>query len=168
MTGRFSLARHTPVSACQQRLAIEMLLAAADDDLLSVMRRSAARPETRVIGVIDQTGKIVGALPVLRLAEAVVSRVAPEALLTDITDIGDVARFGHAVEARVVRDAMVEAAVVRPEATLDEAFRLMHQRHLSGLYIVDPDGRPTGYLDLLELVLLYVDALEAPQPPTSD
>lgn len=168
MTGRFSLARHTPVSACQQRLAIEMLLATADDDLLSVMRRAAARPETRVIGVVDAAGKIVGALPVLRLAEAVVSRVAPEALLTDITDIGDVAKFGHAVEARVVRDAMVEAAVIHPEATLDEAFRLMHQRHLSGLYVVDPEGRPTGYLDLLELVLLYVDALEAPQSPTSD
>jgi CBS domain-containing protein len=167
MSGRFSLARHTPVSACQQRLAIEMLLVGADDDLLVVMRQSAARPETRVIGVIDDEGKLAGVLPVLRLAEAVVSRVAPEALLADISDIGDVARFGHAVESRVVRDVMVEPGVVRPEATLDEAFRLMHQRHLSGLYVIDTGGRPTGYLDLLELVLLYVDALEAPPPPSS-
>jgi Mg/Co/Ni transporter MgtE len=167
MTGRFSLARHTPVSACQQRLAIEMLLVGAGDDLLVVMRQSAARPETRVIGVIDDAGKLAGVLPVLRLAEAVVSRVAPEALLADISDIGDVARFGHTIESRVVRDVMVEPGAVRPEATLDEAFRLMHQRHLSGLYVVDPDGRPTGYLDLLELVLLYVDALEAPPPAPS-
>ena len=166
MTGRFSLTRHTPVSACQQRLAIEMLLVGADADLLHVMRQSAARPETRVIGVVDDAGKLIGVLPILRLAEAVVSRVSPESLLTDITDIGDVARFGHAVEARVVSDAMVERAVVRPDATLDDAFRLMHKRHLSGLYVIDEDGRPTGYLDLLELVLLYVDALEAPQPPT--
>ena len=167
MTGRYSLARQTPVSACQQRLAIEMLLVGAEEDLLSVMRRAAARPETRVIGVIDHDDKLVGVLPVLRLAEAVVSRVAPEALLTDISDIGDIARFGHAVESRVVRDAMVEPAVVRPEATLDEAFRVMHRRHMSGLYVVGPDGRPTGYLDLLELVLLYVDALEAAPPATS-
>lgn len=167
MTGRFSIARHTPVSACQQRLAIEMLLVGATDDLLVVMRRAAAQPETRVIGVVDESGKIVGVLPVLRLVEAVVSRVAPEALLSDISDIGDVARFGHAVESRVVRDAMIEPGVVRPEATIDEAFRLMHQRHISGLYVVDPGGRPTGYLDLLELVLLYVDALEAPPAPSS-
>jgi CBS domain-containing protein len=167
MTGRFSLARHTPVSECQQRLAIEMLLVHADDDLLPVMRQAAARPETRVIGVVDDAGRITGVLPILRLAEAVVSRVAPEALLADISDIGDVARFGHAVESRVVRDAMVEPGIIRPEATLDEAFRLMHHRHLSGLYVVDPDGRPTGYLDLLELVLLYVDALEAPPAPSS-
>jgi CBS domain-containing protein len=59
---------------------------------------------------------------------------------------------------------MVEPAAVAPTATLDQAFRLMHERHLSGVYVVDSHGRPTGYLDLLELVLLYVDALEAPPP----
>ncbi len=166
MTGRFSLARHTPVSACQQRLAIEMLLVGADDDLLLVMHRSAVQSETRVIGVLDESGRLAGVLPVLRLAEAIISRVAPEALLTDISDIVDVADFGHAVEARVVRDVMLEPTMVRPEATLDEAFRLMHQRHLSGLYVVDPNGRPTGYLDLLELVAVYVDTLEAPPPPS--
>jgi len=167
MTGPFSLARHMPVSACQQRLAIDMLLVGADDDLLAVMRRSAIQPATRTIGVLEESGKLIGILPVLRLAEAIISRVAPEAFLTDIADIVDVADFGHTVEARVVRDVMLKPTMVRPEATLDEAFRLMHQRHLSGLYVVDPDGRPTGYLDLLELVAVYVDTLEAPPAPSS-
>ena len=162
MTGRFSLARHTPVSACQQRLAIEMLLVAPEDDLLLVMRRSADQPQTRLIGVVGDDGKLVGVLPILRLAESVVARVAPEALFADMSDLVDVARFGHAVEARFVKDVMLPSAVVRPEETLDHAFRQMHERHLSGLYVVDADGRPTGYVDLLELVLMYVDALESP------
>jgi CBS domain-containing protein len=168
VSGRFSLARQTPVSVCQRRLEIGMLLVAPDDDLLVAMRRSAAQPETRLIGVVGEGGKLIGVLPILRLAESVISRVAPESLLTDITDIGDVARFGHAVEARIARDVMVEPASVKPEDTIDRAFRQMHLRHLSGLYVVDTDGRPTGYLDLLELVLMYVDALESPQPPLSD
>jgi CBS domain-containing protein len=167
MTGRFSPARHTPVSACQHRLAIEMLLAGESDDLLVVMRRASAQPETRVIGVVDESGTLVGIVPIRSFAEVIVSRVAPEALMTDISDIGDVDRFGHAIQARVVRDVMVEPVVVRPDSTLDEAFRLMDQHRLSGLYVVDPEGRPTGYLDLLELALLYVDALEAPPPPSS-
>ena len=166
MTGRFSLTRHLPVSACQKRLAIEMLLFDADDELLAIMHRSSEQPQTRLIGVVDKDGRLVGVLPILRLAETVVSRVAPETLLGDISDAVDVARFGHAVEARVARDAMVEPAVIAPEATIDQAFRRMHQRHLSGLYVVDGEGRPTGYLDLLELVLMYVDALES-QPPAS-
>jgi CBS domain-containing protein len=168
VTGRFSLARRTPVSVCQRRLEIGMLLVGPGDDLLVVMRRSAAQPETRLIGVVGEDGKLVGVMPILRLAESVISRVAPESLLTDITDIGDVARFGHAVEARVVRDVMLEPATVKPADTIDQAFRQMHLRHLSGLYVVDTDGRPTGYLDLLEMVLMYVDALELPQPPTSE
>jgi CBS domain-containing protein len=157
-----------PVSACQKRLAVEMLLVGVDDDLLSIMHRSAEQPQTRLIGIVDNDGKLVGVLPILRLAESVVSRVAPETLLTDIADAGDVARFGHAVEARVARDAMLEPATIAPEATIDQAFRRMHQRHLSGLYVVDDEGRPTGYLDLLELVLMYVDALESASPPTSE
>lgn len=164
VTGRLSLARHTPVSACQDRLAIEALLVGPDDDLLVVMRRSAVQPETRLIGVVDQAGELIGVLPILRLAESVVARVAPEALLTDISDIVDVARFGHAVEARAVRDVMIEPAIVLPDATLDQAFRQMHLRRLSGLYVVDVNGHPTGYLDLLELVILYLDALESKPP----
>jgi CBS domain-containing protein len=90
----------------------------------------------------------------------VIGRVVPEALLADIDDIDDVARFGHAIEARTAGDAMIDRAVTRPDATIDQAFRLMHSRHLSGLYVVDADGRPTGYLDLLELAIRYVEALE--------
>jgi CBS domain-containing protein len=131
------------------------------------MRRAAAQPATRLIGVVDDDGRLVGVLPILRLVETVVARVVPESLLTDIHDIADVARFGHAVEARTAAEAMVEPAAIAPEATVSEAFRLMHQRRLSGLYVVDQQGRPTGYLDLLELALVYVDALETAQGPES-
>jgi CBS domain-containing protein len=144
-----------------------MLLAGQNEDLLVVMRRAAAQPDTRVVGVVDDSGKLVGVLPIRRFAEAVVSRVAPEALLTDIADVGDVDRFGLTIQARVAGDLMMTPAVVHPETTVDDAFRLMHQRRLSGLYVVDADDRPTGYLDLLELALLYVDALETPPPPSS-
>lgn len=157
----FRLARQTPVADCQTNLAIEPLLVAADDDLLSVMRRAAIQPATRLIGVVDADGTLIGVLPIIRLAESVVARVVPEAFLGEISDIAGVARFGHAVEARVVRDAMLAPAAIAPTATIGDAFRLMHQRRLSGLYVVDADGRPTGYLDLLELAIVYVEAIEA-------
>ena len=131
------------------------------------MRRSAAQPETRLVGVLDEAGVLVGVLPILRIAESVIARVVPEALLGDITDIADVAQFGHAIEARTAGEAMIAPATILPEATIDDAFRRMHQRHLSGLYVIDQGGRPVGYVDLLELAIAYVDALEAGPPPTS-
>lgn len=161
MTGPIRLARNTSVATCVDLLAIEPLLVHAGDDLLAVMHRSVAQPATRLIGVVDDDGKLIGVLPILRLAEAVIARVDPEALLTDIADVEDVARFGHSLEARSVSDAMVESVSIRPDATVAAAFRLMHRRHLSGLYVVDDVGRPTGYLDLLELALRYVEAIES-------
>ncbi len=38
----------------------------------------------------------------------------------------------------------------------EEAFPLMHQRHVSGVYVVDAAGRPTGYIDGLELAAAIV------------
>ncbi len=165
MTGRIQLARHTTVEVCQKLLAIEPLFAHSGEDLLLTMRRSATQPATRLIGVLGADGRIVGVLPILRLVEAVVARVTPESLLADISDIGDVARFGQAVEARTVDDAMLPPATIAASATVGQAFHVMHQRRLSGLYVVDGEGRPTGYLDLLELAINYLDALEAEDHP---
>lgn len=160
MTGPIRLARQTTVAVCQTLLEIEPLVVGLDEDLLVVLRRAAAQPGTRMVGVVDDSGRLVGVFPILRLAESVVARVVPEALMADIADVADVARFGHAVEARTAADVMLEPASIRPDATIGEAFRVMHQRRLSGLYVVDEADRPTGYLDLLELAVAYVDALE--------
>ena len=165
MTGGFRLARQTPVVTCQTLLAIEPLYAAPEDDLLLTMRRAAAQPATRLIGVQDPDGRIVGIVPILRLAEAVIARVVPESLLAGIVDIEDVAEFGHAVEARTMGDVMLAPATIEASRTVGEAFHVMHQRRLSGLYVVDDAGRATGYLDLLELAVNYVDALEAEDHP---
>jgi CBS domain-containing protein len=161
------LARQTPVSVCQPLLHIEPLVVGLDDDILRVMRRAAAQPETRLIGVVDDAGVLVGILSNVRLAEAIIGRVVPEALMYDIEDIADVARFGHAIEARTAGEAMTPPASIRPDATIDAAFREMHARHLSGLYVVDDDGRPTGYLDLLEIAILYLNAIESDPPSTT-
>ncbi|HEY4633859.1 MAG TPA: CBS domain-containing protein [Candidatus Limnocylindrales bacterium] len=167
MSDRARSARRTPVSALVSSLPIEPLLAEPGADPLEVMHRAAAQPQTRLIGVVDDNGVLIGVVPILRLAEAVIARISPETLLADIADLADAARFGHVVESRFIRDVMVRTAAVRPTATADEAFRLMHERHLSGLYVVDDAGRPTGYLDLLELTLAYVEALEADRSGSS-
>ena len=153
-------ARRMPVASCESRLGIGPLVVRADDELLAVAHRAAAQPATRVVGVVDADERLIGILPVLRIVEDVIARVDPEALLAGITEIEDVARFSHAVEARTARDAMLPPASIRPESTIGEAFREMRRRRLSGLYVVDADRRVTGYLDLLELALVYVDALE--------
>jgi CBS domain-containing protein len=165
VTYQSRLARKSTVRECQALLAIEPLIVTSDQDLLAVMRRSSVQPETRLIGVVDpETNKLVGVLPTLRVAEGVIARVVPESLMTDLADIDDIASFGREVEERTAGQAMQEPATVAEDATIVDAFRVMHRRHLSGLYVVDAEQRPTGYIDLLELALRYVEALESAMP----
>lgn len=143
--------RRTLVGQSERALAIEPLLLSPELDIVDGLLEAAGRPETRVIGVVDPDGHLVGILPIAELVTAVLGRLMPEAFLSDISDITQAAEFGHAVRARRVGEAMLPPISVRPEASVAEALHLMHERNLSGLYVVDIDGRPTGYLDLLEL-----------------
>jgi CBS domain-containing protein len=153
------------VADCARLLPIDPVLVQRDADPLSIVRKAAAQPATRLIGVVDGTGRLVGVLPLLRLVETVVARVSPETLLAGDADLTEAARFGAEVGARRIDDIMLPPVSIHGSATIDEAFRLMHQRHHSGLIVVDDDGRPTGYLDLLELALRYLEALEKPAQP---
>jgi len=162
MTEEARQARRTTVAATEGLLAIPPLLVGEGDDIVEVLQRAAVQPQTRLIGVVDAaSGRLVGVIPVVRLVDAVVARVAPELAMAELADAEDVARFGHDVETRTAADAMLPPAALPREATLEEAYRLMEARGLSGLYVVDELGRPVGYLDLLELAIVYLHALEA-------
>jgi CBS domain-containing protein len=165
VTGRGKAVRNLPVSACVGRLSIDPLLVHPGDDVFEVLRRASEQPQTRVLGVVDDDGRLVGILPILRLAEAVIGRLTPELLMADLTDLDEVARFGQAIETRTAADAMLAPASVTPTSSISEAFRLMHDGRLSGVYVVDAARRPTGYVDLLELARVYVDEL---QPDAAD
>lgn len=158
------LTRSTPVSACEGLLAFEPLLVGLDTDVVEILRRAAVRPSTRLIGVIDDDRRLVGVLPIRDLVEAVVARVMPEALMTDVTDVEDLARFGHVVGSKTAVDVMQPPAAVVRSSTIARAFREMQRRGLSGVYVVDDGERPVGYLDALELA--YQAALGEPLPGT--
>ena len=153
-------ARLTAVSETEGLLRIEPLLLPPTTDVLEAIRTAAAHPETRVIGVIDDGGRLVGVVPILRLAEAAIARAAPEAIMSSLVELDEIAEFSHAIEARTIGEAMLPPAAITRDATIDVGFRRMHERDLSGIYVVDDEGRPIGYLDLLELAVFYADVLE--------
>ena len=101
---------------------------------------------------------LVGVVTPHDLVAAVVGRLAPGALLTKIHDADGVGAYARFVEATVAGDLMRPPAALPETATLGEAFHLMYLRDLSGAYVVDAAGRPTGYLDGLELAAAIVAA----------
>ena len=162
MADRPRLARETTVQECQALLQIPPLLVPLSADLRDVVREAAHQSATRLIGVVDENGRLVGVTPVTRVAESIVACVVPEALLVDVADAVTATEFSQSMGVRVAGDIMLPPAAVVLADTIGDAFRLMHRRKLGGVYIIDADGRPTGYLDLLELALVYAHALDTP------
>ena len=149
---------HTAITAAEGFLAIEPVLVGADDHLDAVIRRAGASPSTRVLGVVDSAGVLIGIVTSHDLVAAVVGRLAPGALLAQIHDADGVGEYARYLEATVAGDLMRPPAALPQTATLAEAFHLMYLRDLSGVYVVDGAGRPTGYIDGLELAAVIVGA----------
>ena len=146
----------TPITAAEGRLAIEPVLITADDRLDTVIQRAGASPSTRVLGVVDAAGVLIGIVTSHDLVAAVVGRLAPAALLTEIHDADGLGEYARFVEATIAGDLMQPPAALPGSATLAEAFHLMHERRVSGVYVVDTAGHPTGYLDGLELAAVVL------------
>ena len=159
------LVKRTPVRDIDHRLEIEPNIVHVDDDVIAVARAAFARPQTRVLAVVDQDERLVGILPVLRIVEEVVARAAPEILMAEVTDFESAARFGREVGALLCRDLMSPAISLRPDSTVGDAFRAMHEHRLSGLPVVDEERRVVGYIDLLELALRYLAEVTGSEPP---
>lgn len=110
------------------------------------------------VPVVDAEGRVVGVVSEadLLLKEERPGR-RPGGPLVD--PHGDSAR----ALARNAAAMMTSPAVtVRPEATLTEAARLMHRRHVKRLPVVDADGRLAGIVsrgDLIRVFLRSDDAL---------
>ncbi|OGN81613.1 MAG: hypothetical protein A2X23_13360 [Chloroflexi bacterium GWC2_73_18] len=160
MSERHGLARRTPIQAVERLLDIGPNTVHVGDDLIDVARRAFARPQTRILCVLDEEQRLIGLLPVLRIVEEVVARVAPEELMADITSLEAAGRFGREIAARTAADLMLPPRALRPDDTVGDAFAAMREERLSGLPVVDEESRVTGYVDLLELALQYLEELE--------
>jgi CBS domain-containing protein len=163
------IAKRTPIAEVDLKLDIGPNIVHVGDDLLEVARRAIGQPQTRLLAVVDDDERLVGVLPVLRVVEEVVARVAPEELMAEISDFESAARFGREISARVCGDLMSPPVYLTADSAVRDAFRAMHDHRYSGLPVVDETMHVTGYIDLLELALRYL--AELPQagekPPAS-
>jgi CBS domain-containing protein len=126
-------------------LAFEPLSVTLDTDIVEVLRLAANQPTTRLIGVVDAEGHLVGMIPIRDLVEAVVARTIPEALIPDAVDVESVGHFGQVVGSHTAADVMIEPVAVTPDATITSALREIHHRRSGAPSSAQgPDRVPDG------------------------
>ena len=129
-----------------------------EDSLRAVAERSVAHPECGVLCVVDDANVLVGLIRVTELVRDIFARIVPEVVLSQIGDVESAMEYAERLGARTAADVMEPPISLRPDETAREAFRRLHDTGLPGLPVVDERGRVEGYLDELELLLVWVKA----------
>jgi CBS-domain-containing membrane protein len=153
-----SIALATPISEADQLLTMEPVVVDVADSLHRIAEQAVQNTACRVIAVVEQGQRLVGVIPVRALVNDIFLKIVPEEFLAEITDYEAVLKYAKHLRARTARDVMHEPVSVRRDETVRDAFERMHGSKLNGLPITDADGLVTGYVDQLELLLVWVHA----------
>jgi len=144
--------RDTPVEVVVETLNLEPTIVHLDTPLDEVAQAMLAHPEVHMVCVLNDDGRLVGVLDLRILANALFFRIMPEEFLSEVTALEHAMQFAKMSGMRTAADAMHEPVWVKRGQTVKDAFKRMHEHHLSGLPVVDDRYHVTGYINLLELM----------------
>lgn len=153
-----SITQQTSIADADRILRMEPVIVEASASLRDVAELAVENPGCRVIAVVDDRRRLVGVLPVRVLVNDVFLKIVPEEFLGEITDLAGALKYAEHIGARTAGDVMLEPVSVHPDETVRTAFERMHVSHLNGLPITDPGEVVVGYVDQLELLMVWVRA----------
>lgn len=153
-----AITQATPIAVADRILEMLPVIVPADASLREVAEQAVQNTGCRVIAVVDGEGRLLGLLPVRSLVNDVFLKIVPEEFLGEITDLEGAMRYAGHIGARTAGDVMGPPVSVHPDETVRDAFERMHVHHLNGLPVTDADEVVVGYVDQLELLMVWVRA----------
>ena len=151
-----ALTKGTPIGAAR-RIAENPCIVNENDDLRQVAEALSVHRRAHTVAVVNAAGTLVGIIPLHLLVDELFLQVAPEEFLAEILNRERLEEYGRMVRAGVARDLMLEPVFVTVEDTIGDAFARMHDHNLEGLPVVDAKRCPTGDLDRLELIKVWLE-----------
>jgi len=144
--------RDTSVKVILEILDLEPTIVRPDTPLDVVAQAMLNHCNVHVACVVAEDDRLIGLIGLRRLADDLFFHIMPEEFLSEVTDLEEAMQYAEKIRMRVAADAMQEPVWVKPEETVKDAFRRMHENRLSGLPVVDDRYRVVGYINLLELM----------------
>jgi CBS domain-containing protein len=127
-----------------------------DMDLKEVARRMWRRRGVRTAAVVDAEGRLAGVIPLRLLLDELFFLLVPEEFIAEILERGRVEEVGKMVLAERAGELMQPPVYVTLDDTVRDAFCRTHEHKLEGLPIVDGEMRPVGYVDLFQLLEVWI------------
>jgi CBS domain-containing protein len=153
-----SITQSTPIAEADRYLRMAQVVVHAGDSLRAVAEKAVENTGCRVIAVVGEDERLVGLIPVRVLVNDIFLKIVPEEFLGEILDLEGALKYAEHIGARTAGDVMLPPVSVRSDDSVRDAFERMHAAKLNGLPIIDESGRVAGYVDQLELLLVWVRA----------
>jgi CBS domain-containing protein len=153
-----SITQQTAIADADRLLSIGPVSVPPTDTLEHLAELAVENAACRVLSVVDPDGRLVGLVPIRVLVNDIFLKVVPEEFLGEIVDYEAVLKYAAHVGARTSGDIMLPPVSVHPEETVRDAFQRMHEHRLNGLPITDAREGVVGYIDQLELLLVWLRA----------
>jgi CBS domain-containing protein len=154
-----SITQQTSIAEADRILRMEPVVVRAADSLQAVAERAVENTGCRVIAVVgDEDERLIGVIPVRVLLNDIFLKIVPEEFLGEIADLEAVMKYAEHLGARTAGQIMSQRVSVGLSDTVRDAFERMHAARLNGLPICDGEGNVVGYVDQLELLLVWVRA----------
>jgi CBS domain-containing protein len=153
-----SITQATPIAEADTILRMEPVVVRAGTSLHSVAEAAVENTGCRVIAVIDNDERLVGVIPIGVLVNDIFLKIVPEEFLGEVLDYEGALNYAQHMGARTAGDIALPPVSVRRDDTVRDAFERMHAVELNGLPITDGKDRVVGYVDQLELLLVWVRA----------
>jgi CBS domain-containing protein len=153
-----AITQRTSIAEADEALEMSPVIVPATASLREVAERAVRNTGCRVIAVVDEGGRLVGVIPVRALVNDIFLKIVPEEFLGEITSLQGVMKYASHLGARTAADVMLPPISVHPEETVRDAFERMQASRQNGLPITDADEVVIGYVDQLELLMVWVRA----------
>ena len=151
-----SIAQSTSIAAADRLLQIGPVVVSETASLRQIAERAVQNTGCRVIAVVDDAKRLAGVIPVRALVNDIFLRIVPEEFLGEIVDLEAALKYAEHIGARTAGQIMTPPVAVRADETVRDAFTRMHEAKLNGLPIVDAERRVVGYVDQLELLVVWI------------
>jgi CBS domain-containing protein len=153
-----SITQTTTIADADLILRMQPVVVRAAASLADVAERAVENAGCRLVAAVDEDGRLAGVIPVSSLVNEIFEKIVPEEFLGEITDPDAALEYASRIGARTAGDLMKEPISVHPDENVRTAFERMHTSGYQGLPITDRDERVVGYVDQLELLVVWVHA----------
>jgi len=148
----WSKQRNTPVCNIIDLLDIQPTIVRVDTPLLDVVNQLQLNPGMPAACVVNNEDRLVGVIPLKGLADIMMAPVMPEAYINDPEGYDKAVKFSDVNQLPIAAAIMSDPVFVLEDETLEQTYRRMKDRNLSGLPVVDKLYRVKGFITLLGLM----------------